>query len=90
MKKTHIAISILLAIASLYLMWFVGFEQGKKAGNIAGKTEGIIEGKAELSNAIFQEVGNSGYLKIPTKEGEYAVLQLIKDNDGKVLIYKDQ
>lgn len=31
MKKTHIAISILLAIALLYLMWFVGFEQGKKA-----------------------------------------------------------
>lgn len=82
MKKTHIAISILLAIATLYAMWFVGFSQGKKVGTEAGK--------AEISNAIFKEVGESGFLKIPVSPTTFAVLQLIKDEKGQAVIYPMQ
>ena len=86
MKKTHITISILLAIATLYAMWFVGFSQGKKVG--------IDAGKLELSNAIFNEVGQSGMLKVPAKDKDgqpaFAVLQLIKDEKGQAVIYPMQ
>ena len=86
MKKTHISIAILLAIALLYGMWFVGFSQGQKAGE--------LKGQKTISDAIFKEIGETGSLRVPIKDdsGNNAiiVLQIIRDEKGQVILYKPQ
>ena len=87
-------------------MWFVGFSQGQKAGELIGfdkgqkagleegKIAGLEEGREQSSSAIITEIKDTGYLRVPAVDAEgksaVAVLQLIKDEKGQIILYKPE